>query len=102
MVEDTKRITVFISGTSETEAERLSFKELAEELSSILEPLKKLRIKVIMWTDNFTPGVNKHPQDEIRRQSKDQYQIYLGVLIPNLAHQLLMLVQEQRMNSMML
>jgi hypothetical protein len=73
MSNNLETITIFISGTQETEAERVEFLKKVDQLNIVLEGFKQLRIRVIKWPDDITPGVNDYPQKEINRQTVDKY-----------------------------
>lgn len=73
-------LTIFISGTSETDADRTALKGILQNLSQIIELTQNTSIRVVTWPDDFNPGVNEDPQMEIKRQLKNEYDIYLGLL----------------------
>lgn len=74
------KLNIFISGTSETDAEKSALKTIADELSGMLEKTNNLSLGVIGWPDTFRPGVNDDLQKEINRQVEGQYDIYIGLL----------------------
>lgn len=80
MAQHLTQLTIFFSGTSETEAECAALKTVVEELNRILTDSHRISLKVISWPDDFRPGVNQDPQSELNRQVQGRYDIYIGVL----------------------
>lgn len=74
------QLTIFFSGTSESESESAALKTVVDDLCQILEKTKNVTLKTISWPDDFRPGVNENPQSEINRQVQGNYDIYIGVL----------------------
>jgi hypothetical protein len=74
------KLNIFVSGTSETDAEKAALKAVAEELCILLEKTRNITLGVLGWPDNIRPGVNDDPQKEINRQLSGQYDIYIGLL----------------------
>ena len=74
------QITVFISGTSETDAEKAALRAVLADLSRVLEKSHSVTLRVIGWPDDFRPGVNANPQAEINRQIGSTYDVYVGLL----------------------
>lgn len=80
MAQQLTQLTIFFSGTSETEAERAALRKVVEELNRMLDGSHKITLKVISWPEDFRPGVNEDVQTEINRQVQGRYDIYIGVL----------------------
>ncbi len=80
MAKSITRLTIFISGTSETESEKSGIKTVAADLSKKLENTHGVTIKVKKWPDDFRPAVSEDPVDEIIRQLDGDFDIYLGLL----------------------
>jgi hypothetical protein len=74
------QLTIFFSGTSETEAERAALREVVRELNRMMEKTHTVLLKVVSYPEDFRPGVNEDVQTEVNRQVQDQYDIYIGVL----------------------
>jgi len=74
------QLTIFLSGTSETDADRTALKGILQNLSQLTEITHKITIRVVKWPDDFNPGVHEDPQKEIQKQSKGKHDIYLGLL----------------------
>jgi prefoldin subunit 5 len=74
------KLNIFISGSSETDAEKSALRAVAEELNSLLEKTCNVTLGVLGWPDNIRPGINDDPQKEINRQLAGQYDIYIGLL----------------------
>lgn len=74
------QLTIFASGTSETQAERSSLRRVVEELNKQLERTHGLTLKVRSWPDDVRPGVSDYSQAELNRQLGNDYDIYLGVM----------------------
>jgi hypothetical protein len=73
------RLSVFISGTSEMEAEKAALKRVTDELSSVLDKTHGITLRLATFPDTIRPGVNTDPQTEINRQIAD-CDIYIGLL----------------------
>lgn len=73
------QLTIFVSGTSETEAEKSAFRLVVEELSKMLERTHGITLRVLSCPDDVRPGVNADPQAEINRQIDSSYDIYVGL-----------------------
>lgn len=74
------QLTVFASGTSETQSERSALRRVVEELNKQLEKTHGITVRVRAWPDDIRPGVNAYSQAELNRQMGDEYDIYLGIL----------------------
>ena len=74
------QLTIFVSGSSETDAEKSSIRLIVEDLSKILEKTHGITLRVLSWPDDVRPGVNADPQAEINRQIGFGYDIYVGLL----------------------
>ncbi len=61
-------LTVFVSGGSETEAEKAAIKRVLEEINGVLEKTHGVTLRLVGWPDTIRPGVNADPQSEINRQ----------------------------------
>lgn len=79
MPKDLKRLTVFISGPSDVEAEKSAAARSAEEMNDRLETRYGVTLRVITWPDSIRPGVNTDAQAEINRQIGEP-DIYVGIL----------------------
>lgn len=80
MAQQLTQLTIFFSGTSETESERAALRKVVEELNRMLDGVHKITLKMISWPEDFRPGVNEDIQTEINRQVQGHYDIYIGVL----------------------
>ena len=80
MAQQLTQLTIFFSGTSETEAERAALRKVVEELNRMLDGTHKIALKMISWPEDFRPGVNEDIQAEINRQVQGHCDIYVGVL----------------------
>ncbi len=80
MARDLKQLTVFISGTDETDAEKAALRRVVDDLNRQLERTHSITLRVIGWPDDIRPGVNTDPQAEISRQSGSHFDIYVGLL----------------------
>jgi len=74
------QLTIFFSGTSESEAERSAIKLIVEELNRMLAKSNNIILRIMSWPNDFRPGINKDPQSEINRQIQGQYDIFIGIL----------------------
>ena len=79
MAKQITQLTLFVSGTSEIEAEKAALKRAVEQLNSMLDKTHNITLSLIGWPDAFRPGVNTDTQMEINRQLAG-YDIYLGIL----------------------
>src|ERR1017187_6763465 len=75
-----EQITVFVSGTSETESEKAALRRIVEELNRRLEKTHSVTLKVVGWPDDVRPGINVDLQAEINRQFGSDYDVYVGIL----------------------
>ena len=75
-----QQITLFVSGTSETDSEKAALRRIVEDLNRRLEKTHAVTLRVIGWPDDFRPGVNLDPQAEINRQVGSGFDIYVGIL----------------------
>lgn len=73
-------ITIFISGTSEAEAEKAALKRVLDELTGVLEKTHNVTLRMIGWPETIRPGVGTDPQNVINQQIGGGYDIYVGVL----------------------
>lgn len=73
-------LTVFVSGTAETEAEKAALKRVLEEINGVLEKTHGVTLRLVGWPDSMRPGVNTDPQNEINRQLDSDYDLYIGLL----------------------
>src|ERR1700676_3423515 len=73
-------LTIFISGSSETEAEKAALRTVLADLSDVLEKTHGITLRLIGWPDSIRPGVAADPQSVINQQVNDQYDVYVGVL----------------------
>jgi len=80
MAQKLTQLTIFFSGTSESEAERSALILIVKELNRMLAQSKNIIIKIVNWPNDFRPGVNLDTQSEINRQIQDKYDIYIGIL----------------------
>ena len=80
MMKTLTQLTVFASGTSETESERFALRRVVEELNKQLEKAHNITLRILAWPDDVRPGVNSYSQAELNHQLGDKADIYLGVL----------------------
>jgi hypothetical protein len=80
MPRELKQLTVFISCTSEAEAEVAALRRVAEAVSHNLETTHSVTLRIVGWPDDFRPGVNTDPQAEINRQLGQSVDVYVGIL----------------------
>lgn len=72
-------LSVFASGTSETDAERSALKLVVQELAGVLEKTHALTLRLLSWPDSFRPAVSSDPQAAINEQLPN-YDIYIGII----------------------
>lgn len=77
-----QQITIFVSSTSEVDAEKAGLRLIVVELNKRLEKSHAVTLRVIGWPEDIRPGVNTDSQAEISRQIGNFYDIYLGLLGP--------------------
>lgn len=79
MAKSISRLKLFLSCTSELEAERSLLPALLNEVNQALEDLRGVTIRLIDWRRDIVPGVGTDPQQVINSQA-GAYDIYLGLL----------------------
>jgi hypothetical protein len=80
MPRELTQLAVFVSGTSETDAERAAVRPVVAKLNNLLEKTHGVTFRVLSWPDDFRPGVNTDTQAELNRQLGSAYDIYVGML----------------------
>ncbi len=81
MAKQLTRLTAFVSGTSESDAEKAALKRVVEQVNGMLEKTHDVTLRLIGWPDAIRPGVNVDPQTEINRQlNLEEHDIYIGIL----------------------
>jgi hypothetical protein len=74
------QLNVFVSTPTSMDVQRRLVTTIIENLpEAILEP-QGLRLRVLNWTSDITPGVGTDAQNVISSQIKDDYDIYIGIL----------------------
>ena len=58
MSRELTQLAIFVSGTSETDAEKAAVRRVAAELNRVLEKMQGISLRVLSWPDDFRPGVN--------------------------------------------
>lgn len=76
------QLTIFISGPSDTDADKSALRRVIEELSRRLEKTHSLTLRAVGWPDDVRPGVNTDTQAEVNRQVGSSYDIYVGLIGP--------------------
>jgi hypothetical protein len=76
MAKQLVQLTIFVSGTSETDAERAALRTVVNDLNRVLEKSAGVTMRVLGWPQDMRPGVNTDPQAEINRQLGANYDIY--------------------------
>lgn len=79
MPQQLTRLTIFISGTAETDAEKGALAPIIDYVSSALEKTHKITLRTMMWPD-FRPGVDSDPQAVINEQVGSEFDVYIGIL----------------------
>jgi hypothetical protein len=80
MAKQLTQLTIFISGTSETDSEKAALRRVIEEINRQLEKTHSLTLRVLGWPDDVRPGANADLQTEVNRQIGSKYDIYVGLL----------------------
>jgi hypothetical protein len=81
MAKQLTRLMAFVSGTSESDAEKAALRRVVEQVNGMLEKTHNVTIRLIGWPDAIRPGVNVDPQTEINRQlNLEEHDIYVGIL----------------------
>jgi hypothetical protein len=73
-------LTVFVSGSSEVEAEKAALRVVLDDLGEVLEKTHGVTLRLIGWPDSVRPGVGADPQSVVNQQVGAEYDIYVGVL----------------------
>jgi Domain of unknown function (DUF4062) len=73
------RLKLFLSSTSELEAERALINEILAGVNRVIEELCGATIRLIDWRRDIVPGVSTDPQQIINSQTAD-CDIYVGIL----------------------
>jgi hypothetical protein len=79
MAKPVARLKLFLSSTSELEAERALIGEIVAGVNRVIEDLCGATIRVIDWRKDVVPGVATDAQQVIHSQTTD-YDIYVGIL----------------------
>jgi hypothetical protein len=80
MAKSLAQLTIFVSGTMESNSERTGLRRVAEELNKRLEKTFSVTLRVISWPEDIRPGAHQDPQAEVNRQIGPGYDIYVGIL----------------------
>lgn len=78
MAKQLTRLTVFVSGTSEIDAEKAALGGVIQDVAAVLEKTNGVTLRLLAWPDSFRPGVGCDPQRVINGQINDEYDIYIG------------------------
>src|SRR5262245_58546295 len=79
MAKNVARLKLFVSMTSELEAERRVIQEVIDGVNRVVEEAYGVTIKVVDWRRDVAPGIGSDPQEVINRQIADA-DLYVGAL----------------------
>jgi hypothetical protein len=79
MAKPIKLLKLFLSSTSEIEAERTLIKEIVADVNRVIENSCAVTIRIIDWREDVVPGVAGDAEQVVLSQTKD-YDIYVGIL----------------------
>lgn len=79
MTKSLARLKLFVSATSELQAERRLLEDLIGDVNRVVEDAYGVTIRPIDWRRDVVPGVGTDPQHVINAQAAE-YEIYFGML----------------------
>src|SRR5438105_13959630 len=80
MAKQLTSLTIFVSGPSDSEAEKAALRAVVGEISQALEKTHHMTLRLIGWPESIRPGVDSDPQSVINRQVGSEFDIYIGIL----------------------
>lgn len=80
MVRQVVIFEVFLASPSDMSPERQIVADIIEEQNQIWEPDRGVRLRLLTWDKDVTPGVGIDPQAVINEQIGDDYDLLIGVL----------------------
>ncbi|MCK5874017.1 MAG: DUF4062 domain-containing protein [Alcanivoracaceae bacterium] len=76
----TKIVKVFIASPSDTGDERNACDEVVNNINLSIGDILGVRLEVIRWERNVSPGFGEDAQDVINRSVEDRYDIFIGIM----------------------
>jgi hypothetical protein len=73
-------VKAFVASPADVTDERQILEETIRELNTAWSRNLKLRLELIRWETDVTPGIGAYPQDVINQQVADDYDIFIGIL----------------------
>jgi hypothetical protein len=73
-------LRVLVASPSDVADERMALESVVDEVNRNLGQALDLRLELIKWETDVTPGIGSDPQDVINKQLRDNYDIFLGIL----------------------
>lgn len=73
-------IQVFVASPSDVQDERNALQSIVNEVNQNLGSSLEIRLELVRWETNVTPGFGSYTQDVINKQVGDDYDIFIGIL----------------------
>lgn len=73
-------IQVFVASPSDVQEERNALQSVVNEVNQNIGSSLGIRLELVRWETNVTPGFGIDAQDVINKQIGDNYDIFIGIL----------------------
>ncbi len=73
-------IQVFVASPGDVQEERNALQSIVNEVNQNIGSSLGIRLELVRWETNVTPGFGSDPQDVINKQIGDSYDIFIGIL----------------------
>ena len=73
-------IQVFVASPGDVQEERNALQSIIDEVNQNIGSSLGIRLELIRWETNVTPGFASYPQEVINKEIGDNYDIFIGIL----------------------
>ena len=73
-------IQVFVASPGDVQEERNALQSIVNEVNQNIGSSLGIRLELVRWETNVTPGFGSDAQDVINKQIGDEYDIFIGIL----------------------